>query len=245
MTNTSLVRAALSPLFPRFFRDRDLRYSMRDEAEATRRLLQSNPSIETLIGHFRNSKRFRANQKQTEMLSLLKRLEEIVPGLILEIGSAMGGTLALFAAAAPPDARFLSLDIEYPAPRREANASFIRQGQALTTIECDTHKEATRKAVHRWLDGKRFDFLFIDGDHSYAGVKADYEMYSPMVRPGGLIGFHDIHPDYRTRFGKCTENDVGEVPRFWGELKSRMKDAAELIEDPAQDGYGIGVITVE
>lgn len=40
------------------------------------------------------------------------------------------------------------------------------------------------------------DFLFIDGDHAYEGVKADFEMYSPLVRKGGLVALHDIcvHP---------------------------------------------------
>ena len=30
--------------------------------------------------------------------------------------------------------------------------------------------------------------LFIDGDHSYIGAKRDYEIYSRLVRPGGIIG---------------------------------------------------------
>jgi cephalosporin hydroxylase len=42
------------------------------------------------------------------------------------------------------------------------------------------------------------DFLWIDGDHTYEGCKADYENYSPLVVPGGLIGIHDYNmPDVR------------------------------------------------
>ena len=33
------------------------------------------------------------------------------------------------------------------------------------------------------------DLLFIDGDHSYEGVRQDYKMYSKLVRDGGLIAF--------------------------------------------------------
>jgi len=46
------------------------------------------------------------------------------------------------------------------------------------------------------LNGEPLDFLFIDGDHTYEGVKRDFEMYSPLVRNGGIIAFHDIvkHP---------------------------------------------------
>lgn len=39
-----------------------------------------------------------------------------------------------------------------------------------------------------WLD-----FVFIDGDHSYEGVKADIEAWRPKVRSGGMIAGHDIN----------------------------------------------------
>ena len=36
-----------------------------------------------------------------------------------------------------------------------------------------------------------FDFLLIDGDHRVRWVLADYHYWSPFVRPGGRIAFHD------------------------------------------------------
>jgi predicted O-methyltransferase YrrM len=36
------------------------------------------------------------------------------------------------------------------------------------------------------------DLLFIDGDHQYASVLTDWLLYSPLVRPGGLVAFHDV-----------------------------------------------------
>lgn len=52
------------------------------------------------------------------------------------------------------------------------------------------------------LRASLFDFLFIDGDHSYAGALADLKTYYSLVRPCGLIAFHDIAPDELVRFGK-------------------------------------------
>jgi len=65
-------------------------------------------------------------------------------------------------------------------------------------------------------------------------VRRDFELYSPLVRAGGLIAFHDIvdgRPDY-----------VGGVPEFWKSVKT--PDARELVEDPRQGGWGIGVFPV-
>jgi predicted O-methyltransferase YrrM len=37
------------------------------------------------------------------------------------------------------------------------------------------------------------DALFIDSDHSYESVKADFEKFYPFVKENGIIMFHDYH----------------------------------------------------
>jgi predicted O-methyltransferase YrrM len=83
------------------------------------------------------------------------------------------------------------------------------------------------------LGGSPIDFLFIDGDHTYEGVKRDFELYSPLVKKGGIIAFHDIavHPEKL----KCFVNV------FWDELKKDYK-YQEFIEDKNQGWGGIGVL---
>jgi len=39
------------------------------------------------------------------------------------------------------------------------------------------------------------DMLFIDGDHSAAGVREDIRLFRPWVRSGGIIAFHDYIPE--------------------------------------------------
>lgn len=41
------------------------------------------------------------------------------------------------------------------------------------------------------FDGKPIDLLFIDAGHSYLEVKADIENWTPFVKPGGVVAFHD------------------------------------------------------
>lgn len=38
---------------------------------------------------------------------------------------------------------------------------------------------------------KQYDALFIDGDHSFAGTWSDYSNFKPLIRKGGILGFHD------------------------------------------------------
>ncbi len=83
------------------------------------------------------------------------------------------------------------------------------------------------------LGDKKVDLLFIDGDHTYEGVKQDYEMYKEFVRKDGYIILHDIkNSEYH--------NEVNcKVYQFWNEI-----DAFKLVEyiDSRTDFGGIGVI---
>lgn len=42
-----------------------------------------------------------------------------------------------------------------------------------------------------WPQEKKIDFLWIDGDHSYKGIKRDIQDWVPLVRKNGFICFHD------------------------------------------------------
>lgn len=45
------------------------------------------------------------------------------------------------------------------------------------------------------IEDHSLDFVFIDGDHSYEGVRADIKLWLPKVKHGGWIGGHDYdHP---------------------------------------------------
>jgi predicted O-methyltransferase YrrM len=181
-------------------------------------------------------------QVRSELGRLLATVQSDRPRTVLEIGTALGGTLFGFAQMAAPDALLVTIDLPagnfgggyYPA-RRYLYRRFGHGRQIIHPILGDSHSEGTVAQVQELLGGRSVDLLFIDGDHEYEGVRKDHDLYAPLVRPGGLIAFHDIVPG--------DANLVGGVPRFWAEFK-RSHEATELVESWDQQAYGIGVVRV-
>lgn len=49
--------------------------------------------------------------------------------------------------------------------------------------------------------GRNFDFVYLDGDHSYEGIKEDLRVWWPLVRSGGVLCGHDWVKDGWRCFG--------------------------------------------
>jgi len=179
-------------------------------------------------------------QLREEILQLAEIVYSLKPRRILEIGTAGGGTLFIWCRLAAEDATIISIDLPggpfgggYPLWRGVLYKYFRKPGQKLHLVRGDSHDPSTLERVREILGGQELDFLFIDADHTYEGVKRDFEMYSPLVRRGGVVAFHDIvpHPP-ETR---C------EVSRFWDEVKARYRHL-EIVRDWSQGWAGIGVL---
>jgi predicted O-methyltransferase YrrM len=190
-------------------------------------------------------------QKKTEIVGLLRLLEQSRPRRIAEIGTANGGTLFMLTQIAAPEATIVSIDLpggrlggasssmRHPYPRWRARLyrGFGRDDQSVHVIRADSRDVSTVEDVRQRLPEGEVDFLFIDGDHSYDGVRRDFELYSALVRDGGLVAFHDIVPSHPGGHG-----DPGDVPVFWSEVKNHRTVEGEFVEDPQWGSCGIGVI---
>ncbi|ADV64753.1 O-methyltransferase-like protein [Desulfurococcus mucosus DSM 2162] len=157
------------------------------------------------------AKMIRPMQVREEITALLSLLESVKPRTILEIGTARGGTLFLFSRIASDDALIISVDLPgglfgggYPYLKTFLYRCFARTKQKIVLLREDSHSEETLSKVRKHLNGRGVDSLFIDGDHSYEGVKRDFEMYSPLVKKGGIIAFHDIVPGPPENVGGCS-----------------------------------------
>ena len=181
-----------------------------------------------------------SQQIRSEFVELAKLVKEQNCKYILEIGTYRGGTLFVFSHLAAPGATVISLDFHftllgkvYGALQKPLLRKFVRNGKSLFLLRKDSHKPETLAIIRDVLLGHPLDFLFIDGDHSYEGVREDFNMYSPLVRDGGLIAFHDIAESGGSR----------EVHRLWEELKPRY-DYEEFIHHTGSWAMGIGVLRV-
>jgi predicted O-methyltransferase YrrM len=184
-------------------------------------------------------KSIRPMQSQFEIGELYQAVRERRPKVVLEIGTCHGGTLYLWCQAADPNATIISIDLPegdfgggYPDCRAQFYQSFATGAQAIHLLRADSHSTGTSGQIQKLLAGRTIDFLFIDGDHSYAGVKQDFELYSQLLSKDGLIALHDIAP-------RPDEPRI-EVWKFWRELKQRVPEAKEWL-DPTPNGRCIGI----
>jgi predicted O-methyltransferase YrrM len=187
----------------------------------------------------RQAQRRGAMQKLRELAPLIALLKRRSPSMIVEIGTARGGTFYAWCRVAGPDATIVSIDLAggpFGGDRAATDSSALRRygqpGQQLHFIQDDSHVVKTRARLEEILGGREIDFLMIDGDHAYEGVRQDFEMYAPLVGRGRPIAFHDILPH--------PEDSLCEVDRFWNEIRSRYRHI-ELTDEGAQYG-GIGVL---
>ncbi len=184
----------------------------------------------------------RPMQIPEEFGKLLEIVRERKVSRMLEVGTASGGTLFLFTRVLNVDAKIVSLDLPrgrfgggYEDFKMGFFTNFAKENQHIYLVRADSHTQASFAAVKALLEDQLTDFVFIDGDHTYEGVKADFQMYSQLVRKGGLIAFHDIC--------KGPPEFVGEVHRFWNEIKDSYQ-TEEIIANPKQKGFGIGLLHV-
>lgn len=112
--------------------------------------------------------------------------------------------------------------------------SFIDYKKHWIFIQGDTTKQETIDAVRNTLDeGEKFDLLLIDANHDYEFVKKDFENYSPMVRSGGVIFFHDTE-NIHSGAGKVFK-EIDYPEKFncnWGLARSNFVVGMGIVKKP-------------
>lgn len=132
---------------------------------------------------------------------------------ILEVGAALGtSSIVLGLACRQTGGHVYSIE---PHPRNEWFGNIERYGlnKVVTLIQ----------GFSPWVElceRGPLDFLFIDGEHKTRWCLMDYHYWSHFVRPGGLIGFHDIYGPPAAKINRAIDmimeddgNNLAEIRR--------------------------------
>jgi predicted O-methyltransferase YrrM len=105
-------------------------------------------------------------------------------GSILEIGLALGKSLAMWCDWFGPEARIFGVDI---------SIVFSIDDPRVTLIEADaTNKDDLTNETFGKFWQETFDIIIDDGSHMQADQEAAFRLLAPRVRPGGLYIIEDI-----------------------------------------------------
>lgn len=111
---------------------------------------------------------------------------------LVEIGVMHGVNTGLLRSVMSENGEIVGID---PHPKGRLGISFERR---IALAELRRHRrgkarllrQLSHEAAAEWGD-RPIDFLFVDGDHSWAGIERDWHDWSPRIAPGGLVALHD------------------------------------------------------
>jgi len=197
------------------------------------------------------------SQLREEIRGLAKTAAAEKPETVLEIGTLRGGTFYVWSRHLDTAEHLVSLDLPGRdlKQRRDELLDEFAPSKEVDVVRGNSHDEETFDEVAETLEDE-VDFLFVDGDHTYEGVKDDFERYRKLAADDAVVAFHDIVPHARKKKeckGRLKEyNDleprhvaVGNpdwgVSEFWDEIKDDY-ETKEIVAHPQQLGKGVGVV---
>jgi predicted O-methyltransferase YrrM len=110
----------------------------------------------------------------------------------IEIGTYDKGNLGYLLPILANDATIIDIDIHANEEQAGKVRCALRKAQTYHQIVGNSQDQSTAELAAEKLGGGQADAVFIDASHTAEAVLTDYALYSPLVRPGGLVMFHDV-----------------------------------------------------
>jgi predicted O-methyltransferase YrrM len=159
-----------------------------------------------------------------ELIILACLVRHLKPKRLVEIGTAEGRTTLNLALHSPPDAEVITFDLpptHLGATVTESGLNYRQMG--ISEPGCLFREHPLSAKIRLILaDSTQFDwspfersvdFVFIDGAHDYESVRKDSQNALRIVRPGGVILWHD----YGVMDGVtlCLNEQAEQLPIVW------------------------------
>lgn len=164
-------------------------------------------------------------QRPKEFAKYLNYLSTFKVDSCLEIGVAGGASSYIMCAVLArrnPDLKYFMMDI----------TDNIIEYDIFKDILPQLEKKIPMQS--RDFQGQKFDYVFVDGDHSYNGSIADFQNVGKIA--GIIAAFHDI-------YGHEYDNEDGGTVRMWKEVQEHTQGKNHIVFSETPDhGFGIGVI---
>lgn len=137
--------------------------------------------------------------RPSEMQLIYKHCFEFNIPTIVEVGSAHGASSTILAQAAMQLNGFLECIDTYPEDyyNQDKFGQYAKEAFLINMQPFEGYYKLHTKDSGAFKETKAFGFsidvLFIDGMHSYEGVKEDCKNLLPFLRSGGYVAFHDYN----------------------------------------------------
>lgn len=169
------------------------------------------------------------DKNQTEgLMDLIKELGDVSNKTMIEIGSFIGESTVLFARQFKHVTAIDPFLPDYDPQDPTCNNNFDFE-QVFQEFKNRIEEQKEKVTIYRMrscdavgpLTGEKFDFIYIDGLHTYDGVRMDILDYLPFLKEGGVIGGHD--------YGTQTQHLLGvtkAVDEVLGKPDKTFKDGS-------------------
>ncbi len=110
---------------------------------------------------------------------------------VLEIGTFKGWTSILMCRL-KKDLKVTTIDPHFGFPKHpELSSSEAEVNKNIASRKFEDKIKHIKTSSQEFITSEKFDFIFIDGDHTFEGVKFDFNKFFPNLKKDGIIAFHD------------------------------------------------------